>query len=332
MKPRAGFEPAISALPIPDTNKTINNSLPQAIDIDMLSSVLAEAVKIALERLTGERVESGGRPVVWNSEVRETFVKHLTGRDPSYVKDLVSTLDRHMTEPIKSPRDVLDMFSRCGRGRDHLAKAFKILLKVYRIYYGLPRDRYEELKEAVPTVRVRADRHVPSEEEIVETFRKVRELPVEFQAVYNVVLESPSRPTHVVQVLKTWDERRLRKAKTGEFYIYEVNMVKRTKACFRLHITPETLELIREAVEGGFRINKDSFRVAYRRGLTRLKYVRKFAMNAMYSSGLTPDVIRLLAGERPKTVLEEHYIDVERMAEQQYPKYLAYLAQLRRRI
>ena len=297
----------------------------------MLSNVLAEAMRIALERLTGVQAE-GGSVVVWNEEVRETFMKHLADRDVRYVRGMVSMLNRYMTEPVRTPKDVLDMFASCEHGKHHLAAAFRNLLKVYRIYYGLPKQVYEELKEAIPSTRTKADRYVPSEGEIIETFRKLGELPVEFQAVYNIILDSPSRPTHVIEVLKNWDERRLRRAKTGEFYIYEVNMVKRTKACFRLHVTPKTLELIREAVRRGFDINKDSFRVAYRRGLTRLKYVRKFAMNAMYSSGLTPDVIRLLAGERPKTVLEEHYIDVERMAEQQYPKYLAYLAQLRRRI
>jgi len=63
----------------------------------------------------------------------------------------------------------------------------------------------------------------------------------------------------------------------------------RTKACFRLHITSGTLELVRKAVEKGFNINKDSFRATYRRGLARLKHVRKFAMNAMHTAGLTLD-------------------------------------------
>jgi len=313
-------------------NETINNYPPQAIDIDMYSHILAEAVRIALEQLTGVRAETYENAILWNSEVRETFMKHLADRDPRYVRDMASMLDRYVTKPIRTPKDVLDMFSRCERGKHHLAAAFRNLLKIYRIYYGLPKNVYEELKEAIPATKIKADRYVPSEEEIVETFRKVKELPVEFQAVYNIVLESPSRPTHVIEVIKSWDEKRLRRAKTGGFYIYVANIIKRTKACFRLHITPETLELIREAVKKGFSLNKDSFRVAYRRGLMQLKYVRKFAMNAMHSVGLTLDVIRLLAGEKPRTVLEQHYIDVERMAEQQYPKYLAYLAQLRRRI
>ena len=298
--------------------------------MDMFSSVLAEAMRVALERLTG--IQAEGNAVVWNEEVRETFMKHLADRDPKYVRDMVNMLSRYVTKPITSPKDVLDMFSRCERGKHHLAAAFRNLLKVHRIYYGLPKQVYEELKEAIPRTKTGVDKYVPSEEEIIETLRKVGKMPVEFQVVYNVVLESPSRPTHVIEVLKNWDEKRLRKAKTGDFYIYDVGMVKRTKVCFRLHITPETVKLIREAVRRGFNVNKDGFRAAYRRGLTQLKYVRKFAMNAMHTAGLTLDVIRLLAGEKPRTVLEQHYIQVERMAELQYPKYLAYLAQLRRRI
>ena len=324
------------------TTKTAINDrqLITTSDINELSmSVIERAAELAAvyvaRALTGKYIPLPGRSeVVWNEEVRETFVSYMreSGKDEKYIKWCVSYLDRYATKPIRGPKDVLEMFNRCTGGKHHLDRAFRNLLKVYKLYYNLPKDVYEELKEAIPRTRTGVDKYVPSEEEIVETFRKLREMPVEFQAVYNIILDSPSRPTHVIEVLKNWDEKRLRKAKTGEFYIYEVNMVKRTKACFRLHITPETLELVRKALESGFNINRYKFKVAYRRGVTRLKYVRKFAMNAMHSVGLTLDVIRLLAGEKPRTVLEQHYIDVERMAEQQYPKYLAYLAQLRRRI
>jgi len=95
-------------------------------------------------------------------------------------------------------------------------------------------------------------------------------------------------------------------------------------------MTKATVELIRSVA--GHKFSRYHFRIAYKRGLTCLKYVRKFTMNAMYEVGLAPDVTRFLAGEKPRTVLEEHYIDVERMAEQQYTKYLKYLARLRRKI
>ena len=310
------------------------------LDIDELSmSVIERAAELAAvyvaRALTGKYIPLPGRSeVVWNEEVKQTFVSYMreNGKDKKYIEECLRYLDKYMTRPVTEPKDVLEMFDRCTGGKHHLDRAFRNLLKVYKLYYSLPKDVYEELKEAIPRTKRGVDKYVPSEEEIVETFRKLGEMPVEFQAVYNVILESPSRPMHVIEVLKNWDERRLRRAKTGDFYVYEVNMVKQTKACFRLHLTPETVELIREAVGKGFRMTKNRLRIAYRRGLTPAKYVRKFAMNAMHAVGLTLDVIRLLAGEKPRTVLEEHYIQVERMAELQYPKYLAYLAQLRRRI
>jgi len=315
------------------TNETINNPLPQALNTDMYANILARAMQIALEELTGVKAKPCADALVWNEDVRETFKKHLADRDPRYVRDLVGMLDRHLTKPIRTPKDVLDMFAACEHGKHHLVAAFRNFLKVHHIYYGLPKDVYEELKGAIPTTKPRADRYVPTEDKIIDTFRKVRQLPTEYQALFNIVLESPSRPMHVIEVLKTWAADRLRKSRFGEFYVYDVGMVKRTKACFRLHITPETLELIREAVKGRITANKSTLSNYYKRfGITPLKYVRKFAMNAMHTAGLTLDVIRLLAGEKPRTVLEEHYILVEKMAEQQYPKYLAYLTQLRRRI
>jgi len=273
--------------------------------------------------------------VVWNGEVRETFVSYMreNGRAERYIKECLRFLDKYMTKPVTGPRDVLEMFNRCTGGKHHLDRAFRNLLKVYRIYYGLPKDVYEELKEAIPRTKVGVDKYVPPEELIVETFRKLKAEKVKYRAYYNLVLDAAIRPEHAIKVFETWDETRLRKAKTGKFYIYEVGIEEATKQAFIACITPETLKLIRKTVESGDLPRKWSVQTFFRRRkLLQPKYVRKFAMNMMRRLGISRDVTQYLAGQRPQGVDAEHYIDVEMLAEEQYAKYAEYLAQLRRRI
>ena len=250
------------------------------------------------------------------------------GRSESYVERCVRYLDRFMTAPVRGPRDVLELFGRCKGGRHHLDRAFRNLLKVYRLYFGLPRDVYEELKEAIPRTRVGVDRYVPPEELVVETVRRLRGEKPKYRAFYRLVLEAAARPGHVLEVLRTWDESRLRRARAG-FYVYQPGIERATKACFRLHMSAETLRLIRTVVASGDLPTKPAVdRLRQRRGLLAAKYVRKFAMNMMRRLGLSRDVVQLLAGEKPRGVDAEHYIDVEKLAEQQYPRYLSYIRKL----
>ena len=228
---------------------------------------------------------------------------------------------------------MLEMFERCRGGRHHLDRAFRNLLKVYRLYFGLPRGVYEELKEAIPRTRVGVDKYVPPERLVIETFRRLKSERVKYRAYYNLILDAAIRPEHALKVFQTWDEARLRKAKTGEFYVYEVGIEEATKQAFIACVTPHTLKLIRKTIEGGDLPTKAAVtRVFQRRGLVRPKYVRKFAMNMMRRLGMSRDVVQYLSGQRPQGVDAEHYIDIERLAEQQYANYAEYLAQLRRRI
>ena len=273
--------------------------------------------------------------VVWDEEVRETFVKYMRGegRDEEYIERCLSYLDRYMTKPIATPKDVLEMFDRCRGGKHHLDRAFRNLLKVYRLYYDMPKTFVEELKEAIPRTRVGVDKYVPPERLVIETFRRLKSERVKYRAYYNLILDAAIRPEHALKVFQTWDEARLRKAKTGEFYVYEVGIEEATKQAFIACVTPHTLELIRKTVESGDLPTKAAVtRVFQRRGLVRPKYIRKFAMNMMRRLGMSRDVVQYLSGQRPQGVDAEHYIDIERLAEQQYAKYAEYLAQLRRRI
>ena len=228
---------------------------------------------------------------------------------------------------------MLEMFNRCAGGKHHLDRAFRNLLKIYRLYYGLPRAVYEDLKAAIPKVKVGKDKYVPTEELIIKTFRKLKAEKVKYQAYYNLILDAAIRPMHALKVLKTWDELRLREALYGNYYIYTVGIEEETKQAFIACITPYTLELVERTVEIRDWPTKMGVRKLMRtRGLVRPKHVRKFAMNMMRRSGVSRDVTQYLAGQRPRGVDAEHYIELEMLAERQYNQYAKYLERLRHKI
>jgi len=57
--------------------------------------------------------------------------------------------------------------------------------------------------------------------------------------------------------------------------------------------------------------------------------IQKFAMTMMRRAGLDKDVVNWLSGKKPKGVDERHYLDLELLADSQYERYMAYLAELR---
>jgi len=309
----------------PDTNKLVIDR--EALQIAV--NALLEAAGISVSQ------RPAGNVVVWNEEVKETFVNFMreNGKDERYIKKCVSYLDRYMTKPVAGPRDVLEMFSRCTGGKHHLDRALRNLLKVYKLYYGLPKSVYEDLKEAIPRTKVGKDKYVPPEELIIETFRKLKAESVKYQAYYNLILDAAIRPEHAIKVFKEWDENKLREALYGKYYVYTVGIEEETKQAFIACITPQTLDLIRKTVESGDLPTYVGVQRRFQRlGLIKPKYVRKFAMNMMRRLGISRDVTQYLSGQRPRGVDAEHYIELEMLAEKQYAKYAEYLAQLRRKI
>ena len=48
----------------------------------------------------------------------------------------------------------------------------------------------------------------------------------------------------------------------------------------------------------------------------------------MRKAGLDKDVVNWLSGKKPKGVDERHYLDLELLADEQYPRYMKFLEEL----
>jgi len=285
-----------------------------------------------------------------DEELRERFVQFLKSkkrpvRSDSHVRKMLSYLDRYMPpEGLSRPEEVFDMFMRCPETtRHHLDRAFRNLLNFYRRVLGYPRDFIEALKEAIPAARGDfEDKWVPGEELVIRSLRELRDKHVKSFVFLNAQLDCPTRPMHLAEMLESFDPARLERTDKG-FYKYRLGIERATKNAWVVYLTPYTVRLLRELHERGQRITYSSVDNWLKKHAKRIKrpdgkeatvplrpkYIRKFTMNMMRRASLDKDVVQFLAGEKPKGIDERHYLDLELLADEQYPRYMKFLEELR---
>ena len=267
------------------------------------------------------------KPISWK-EVRNGFLVWAEGRFGSrYVKDLRNTLDR-WSPFIRSVEDVDRLFAGDFPGKRHLWFGICNLLK-YCASHGWSEGEIRILIESMPPVRkANPDNKVPKEAYVLETLRKLKDAPPQVQAVYSLVLDSAIRPLHAVEIINGFDGGRLEKC-GGGFYKYLVSIERGIKHTFVAFISLETLSMIQKAER---LIGEHVYQhYAWRKGLLRAKHVQKFAYNMMRKSGVDRDVAEFISGRKPEGIGAKHYAELIMLAEEQYPRYYAYLNQLRAR-
>ena len=80
------------------------------------TSRLVEAMKLIRQGLFGEAGGLEREPaIVWGPEVKPDFISWMKQNDKSKkcINTCVSYLDRSVTEPIRTPEDMLKCFERC---------------------------------------------------------------------------------------------------------------------------------------------------------------------------------------------------------------------------
>ena len=289
--------------------------------------------------------------VVWDGSVRRKFVKFMMLNKVSeeYLrKSILSYLDRYMPPGgLSKPEDVVNMFVRCERGQRHLKCAVQALLRFYRKALGYPREFIEALSEAIPSISKREDKWVPPEGFVIDTLKELKEANPGLFVFINAMLDSGTRKEHLAKMFEHFRPETLEgPKKPGGFYKYRLNLERGTKNTWLIYLTPYTAQLLKEFHARGEHLSLhiiDHWFKTHRRKVgkrpdgkalimpLRPKYVRKFAYNMMRKMGIDRDVAMWLNGRKPESVDERHYTDLELLADQQYPRYMAYLAELRRK-
>jgi len=279
---------------------------------------MVRAYRIAERVLKGE---SGA--VIWNPEIREGFLKWLRGKGLSveYTMDCVRYLNRYV-HTLEGPEDLVEILSRCERGKTHLTKALRALIKYYVEVRGFPEDEAERLVTMIPKTRSCVDYREASLEDVARTLEIVR--PYEkYYALYRVVLDGGIRLAHAVQLLQTFQPERL--TCLENFARYSLGLEKEVKHTWYAYMRLSTADMLKT----GIKITKVGvFRFLGKKKPEKIvtpKLIRKFAFNMMIKSGMPESIADFICGRKPATVGAKHYLWVREHADQWYPKYAEHL-------
>ena len=261
-------------------------------------------------------------------EVREDFIAWLNSRnlDPEYRQSIISNLDRFAPK-ISSPIDVSKLFSGLSRGQRHcLLYSIRNLFNFAELA-GFPEFWIQKLRKALPKDSIGVDNYVPSENEIECSIRKLRRIPLKYQALYNLLLDSGLRLREAIYLINNFQRLHDRLEIHEKFVCIPLFLLRRSKKSFYAYFLHETLDLIRNN-EAKLKPNASSHEFR-KHGMVPAKYVRKFVFDKMIELDVPEAVADFIQGRAPTTVGRKHYMALKRQADRNYPKYANYIRRLK---
>jgi len=277
--------------------------------------------------------------IEWDEDVKAKFMEWMRAneRDEDYIRECVRYLDKYM-RPIRSPADVVAMFAACKGGRQHLDRAFRNLLKFYRKILGYPKSFIEDLKEAIPTIRTGQDTYVPTEEAIIRTLKALRHAPFKYYLYWWVPLVTGIRvKKDAIRLITEADLSKAERIKTphGAYYFLELGWVRKTKATFVACLPDFIYDMIMAFRERGEKltyIGAIRFRQKRMPHIEAPNSMRDFCYNKLLELGMPESAADFLNGRGPRTIGGKHYMDKIRQIKAFYPRYLAYLKELKAKV
>ena len=286
----------------------------------------------------GASGEGGGFVLSW-PETRRLFLQYVEFRKyhPRNAKSMVSYMDRFVREPIKAPLDVMKAFTGLSAGQSHnLNRAMRAWFKCLEI--NNPDARFKEflngLRAAIPRDEVGFDLKIPTPEELVYSLKEMSGGLLRYRACYELVLDSGLRLVEACKLINSLIEGETRPEKIDGFYVAPLGYFRRSKLAYFAYFTEQTFALVKQ-LKSNEKVTPElaSNYVRKRPKVVAFKYLRKFANDMMTSERLNipESVADFIQGRVPKTVGARHYMRLRRKADQFYPRYAEYVAELRRK-
>ena len=264
-------------------------------------------------------------------KIRDDFISFLGSKrfNPRYVNCMLSYLDKNV-KVIRGPMDVLRIFSGLTDGQQHnLSRGIRNLFSFLEAQ-GFNKDYLDVLRKNIPKDNVGFDVNVPSPESIISSLRVMAEACLAYRAVYELVLDSGLRLVEACRLVNGFGEAQVERF--NGFYVAALGYFRRSKLAYFGFFTEETLKLIKQVNQKVDPLLAANYR-RKRPGVIAFKYLRKFANDTMTSEELNipESVADFIQGRTPKSIGARHYMKLKRKAVQFYPRYVEYVAELRRK-
>jgi intergrase/recombinase len=263
---------------------------------------------------------------------KEGFLEYVRFKKYSVVhgKGMVSYLDRFVSE-IRSPFDVMHIFADLTVGQqDQLNRGMRAWFKYLEITGQANEDFLNRLRKAIPKDETGMDVNVSSEENIISSLKRMKQVDPGYNALYNMILDSGLRLVEAVQLINNIQNIQV-EARDG-FFAAPLGYFRKTKLAFYGFYMQATADLITQVNETLNDRNATSYlSKGSSRNVITWKYLRKFAFDKMIELEIPESVANFIQGRTPKSVGAKHYMVLIRQAKKFYPRYAEYITGLRQK-
>ncbi|MDT7901135.1 MAG: integrase [Acidianus sp.] len=214
----------------------------------------------------------------------------------------------------KTAKQYVSAISKPFRETRNAQKAYRLFAKFLASRGVISDDFAEKILKVVKVKKTDADIYIPTIEEIKRTLNKAKEYSENVYLVYRLALESGSRLSEILRVLKEPEKD----VCDGSICYYPLAWQRGYKGSFYVfHITPlRKIDVTRYAIADFER----------RRDAIAIKYFRKFVATKMAELGIPLDIIDFIQGRKPTRVLTQHYVSLFGIAKEQYKNYAEWLS------
>jgi intergrase/recombinase len=223
--------------------------------------------------------------------------------------------ERRISE--RTAEQYVSAISKPFRETRNSQKAYRLFARFLASRGVISDDFAEKVLKVVKVKRTNADVYVPTLEEVLKTLELAKEYSEDVYFVYRLALESGSRLSEVLRVLKEPEKD----VCDGSICYYPLAWQRGYKGVFYVfHVTPlRKVDITRYAIADFER----------RRNALAIKYIRKFVASKMAELGIPLDVIDFVQGRKPTRVLTQHYVSLFGIAREHYRKYAEWLTSVR---
>jgi len=258
------------------------------------------------------------------STIRNNFVSFLESRNLNrrYIKCMLSYLDRYV-KIITGPMDVVNAFHGLTSGQQHnLNRGIRNLFKFLEAQ-GFNKEYLDVLRKNIPKDITGIDVKIPSEEDILNSLMKLGNIPMKYQALYNLLLDSGLRLIEGVKLINSFNGTK----NINNFYRCELGYFRESKGAYYAHFSGYTLNQIETTNEVLQEQNASHYFLKY--GFTAPKYIRKFVFDKMIELDIPESVADFIQGRVARKIGAKHYMALARQASKFYTKYFEYVVSLR---
>ena len=222
----------------------------------------------------------------------------------------------------------MKIFSPLTLGQQHnLNRALRVLFNFYEVR-GVSKDYLNALRKAIPKDRTGVDLKIPSEQEILNSLRKLPYALMKYQALYHLLLDSGLR---LIEAARLINQGKVKDAvKVKDFYRCTLGYFRGSKLAYVAYFSEATYALMRQVSE---HINERSASHYFHKyGYVAPKYLRKYAFDKMISLNIPESIADFIQGRTPKKIGARHYMALIRQADNFYMRYAKVLRKMRTQI